>query len=265
MKNFCQHFPYFAHKGTQKQAFERKKLSWVKQAENPNNFRLEEIHLSREAEKILSISRVINMKKYFKKFGHTCDLKVELEGSGEIPDGDKKNWYRKKLLEWATIDLTSNLTLQHFNSFATAVREKKKHLKEHPLTIHPFSRLKMIWECVMIVSFLTGLIYIPLQYMDYVDKNMNVSNLFIMKVTKILGSVDMIVHFFSGYLDEEHFEVKFEVCVGVKCLEKNFSEVQRSSRKKLFSSEFSQFQICRVQYQLNFQVKENIKQSFLAS
>lgn len=206
MKNFCQHFPCSR---PQRQAFASKKLSRVKQAENPNNFRLEEIHLSRETEKILSISRVINMKKYFKKFGHTCDLKVE--GSGKIPVVDKKNWLRKKMVEWATIDLTSNLTLQHFNSFATAVSEKKTHLEGHPLTIHPFSRLTMAWEFVMILSFLIGLVYIPLQYMDYVDEQAdNVGNLLIMKVTKTLGSVDMVMNFFSGYLDQKKFEVRFE-------------------------------------------------------
>lgn len=191
-------------------ALQGKKLSLVKQAENPNHFQLGEIHLSRKTEKILFISRVINMKQYFKKFGHTCDLKVE--GSGEIPFADKKNWLRKKLVEWATIDLTSNLTLQHFNSFSTAVHGKKSHLEEHPFTIHPFSRFRLIWECLMICSFLTGLIYIPLQYIDYVvDDADNIGNLFIMEVTKTVGIVDMVMQFFSGYWDQKNFEVRFKV------------------------------------------------------
>lgn len=182
--------------------------------------------MSRETEKILSISRIINMEQYFKKFGHTCNLKVRDED--EIPVADNKNWFREKLFEWSTIDLTSNLTLQHFNSYSTAANAKKRHREEHPLTIHPFSRLKMAWECVMLFSFLIGLVYIPLQYLDYVDDDAsnNVGSLLIMKVTKALGVVDMVVIFFSGDWDQKNFEVSFKV---------KLLKVQRSKRRrKLF-------------------------------
>lgn len=151
------------------------------------------------------------MEQYFKKFGHTCNLK--LKDSDKTPAADKKNWLRKKFVEWSTIDLTSNLTLQQYNSYSTAVRGRKRHLEEHPLTIHPFSRLKMAWECVMIFSFLTALIYIPLQYLDYVDDDAtnNVGSLLIMKTTKALGVLDMVVNFFSGYWDERNFKVSEKV------------------------------------------------------
>lgn len=147
------------------------------------------------------------MEQYFKKFGHTCNLKAV--DSDETPATDKKNWLREKFVEWSTIDLTSNLTLQHYNSYATAVRGRKRHHEEHPLTIHPFSRLKMTWECVMIFSFLAALIYIPLQYLDYVDDDAtnNVGSLLFMKTTKTLGVLDMVVNFFSGYWDERNFKV----------------------------------------------------------
>lgn len=154
------------------------------------------------------------MKEYFAKFGHTCDLKEDEQSESSARVYDKK-WLHGKLIKWITVDPTSNLTLQHLNSHSTVVREKKFHLSNHPMTIHPFSRCKMLWECVMLSVFLCGLIYAPMQYLDYVDKvsHTNIGNLAIMKWVKGFCLVDMTFRFFTGYWDGRNFVVSKKNCL----------------------------------------------------
>lgn len=138
------------------------------------------------------------MRKYFETFDHSC----------ELSDEDIK---RTLLHEWTTIDPMTQLTRQNFNSFSTIDNERKFHLTSHPLTVHPFSRLKFAWDAVMLVTLLAGLIYSPLQYFAYVDKRdeTNVGNLFIMKWVKSFCIVDMTARFLTGYFDEQSFAVSF--------------------------------------------------------
>jgi hypothetical protein len=142
------------------------------------------------------------MRKYFETFGHTCELPDE-----GIEDASWRRW----LFKWTTIDPTTQLTRQNFNSYSTIVKERKFHLTSHPLAVHPFSRLKFVWEAFMLVTLLCGLIYAPLQYLDYVDKNeeTDVGNLLIMKWVKSFCIVDVVTRFFTGYFDERSFAVSF--------------------------------------------------------
>lgn len=154
------------------------------------------------------------MRKYFKKFGHTCDLKGELDLESSLKG---IRWVRKVFIKWTTVDPLSNLTLQHFNSHSNVMNERKFHLENHPLAIHPFSRFKFVWECVMVSSLLCGLIYCPLMYLDYVGKDeINVDSLAIITWVKAFCIVDMLTHFFIGYMDEENFVVSAKVSFNCK-------------------------------------------------
>lgn len=144
--------------------------------------------------------------RYYEAFGHTCSLKI---------DEDYRNYLSNRpplhrfLIKFTSIDPDSEPTKQFFNSHAAVVNGTKLHLDNHPLTIHPFSRFKFIWELIMIATFFSGLIYAPLQYLDYVDNESkgSIGNLAIMKTVKTLSSVDMILRFFCGYVDEKKFTV----------------------------------------------------------
>lgn len=60
----------------------------------------------------------------------------------------------------------------------------------------------------MASMFLTGLIYVPLQYLDYLDHDVAfIGNLIIIKTVKLTCLVDMILRFFCGYVDEKKFTV----------------------------------------------------------
>jgi hypothetical protein len=142
---------------------------------------------------------------YFKTFGHTCGLKI---------DEDFENYLNNRpplhrfLIKWTSIDVKSEITTQYFSSHAAVVNGMKHHLDSHPITIHPFSRFKFIWELVMASMFLTGLIYVPLQYLDYLDnEESHIGNLIIIKTVKLTCIVDIILRFFCGYVDEKKFTV----------------------------------------------------------
>lgn len=147
------------------------------------------------------------MKKYFEKFGHTCELNYD-EKAENLDQGRIKK-AKEAFVKWATIDPTSNLTLQHFNSHSSIVNERKFHLENHLMTIHPFSRTKMIWECFIVLVFLCYLVYGPLIFFDYVRENTktyleDISN---MKSMNIFCIIDMVTRFFTGYVDENNFVV----------------------------------------------------------
>lgn len=145
---------------------------------------------------------------YFEAFGHTCNLKIDEDFQFFL--NNRPPIYRF-LIKWTSIDPKSETTTQYFNSHASFVNGTKYHLENHPLTIHPLSRIKFIWEIIMATTFLTGLIYSPLQYLDYVDMSEikgDIGNLTIMKTVKIISILDMILRFFCGYVDEKKFKVR---------------------------------------------------------
>lgn len=151
----------------------------------------------------------MNMRKYFERFGHTCEWEVEEELVKFLAG---KSRLKQTCIKWTTLDIASNSAQQHFNSYSAIVNEMKFHLENHPTTIHPFSRFKQLWELFMIAVFLCGLIYSPLQYLDYVDMNSSdAGNIRIMKSVKILCIIDMALRFFMGHLDEPSFAVSIKL------------------------------------------------------
>lgn len=151
-----------------------------------------------------NFSRPFDMKNYFQKFGHTCELNEDVEDTQT-----DARWWSQTFVEWMTVNPTSNLTLQHFNSHSAVVRERKFHLMNHPTTIHPFSHFKAAWDCFRVLGLLSGLIYEPLQYLDYVDNNdySDVVNLSVILCVKFFCIVDMLLRFFMGHLEGHNFAV----------------------------------------------------------
>lgn len=146
------------------------------------------------------------LMRYYETFGHTCGLKIDEDFHNYL--NNRPLLYRF-LIKWTSIDPKSEATTQYFNSHAAVVNGTKFHLDNHPITIHPFSRFKFFWEVIMASNYLFGLIYVPLQYLDYVDndKQGDIGNLTIMKTVKTICILDMILRFFCGYVDEKKFIV----------------------------------------------------------
>lgn len=146
------------------------------------------------------------MKRYFEIFGHTCELIAD-----ENLD-PRREWFREIFIEWTTVDPTSNLTLQHFNSHSTIVNEREFHLANHRFTIHPFSRFKGLWETFITVVLLYALIRAPLRYLSFVseyDKE-NIDCIESMVTVKLLCIIDMALRFIMGHVDHENFAVSFK-------------------------------------------------------
>ncbi|CAG9797693.1 unnamed protein product [Chironomus riparius] len=143
--------------------------------------------------------------EYYEIFGHVCTLKDEEDLLQKHLIGRSK--FKKFIIKWTTIDPQSFVATEFFNSHSSVVNEMKSHLENHPMTIHPYSRFKFIWEFFMATIFLVGLIYVPLQYMDYVDDNLenDFGNVMIMEAVKISCMVDMVMRFFMGF--EKNYEI----------------------------------------------------------
>lgn len=139
------------------------------------------------------------MKEYFENFGHTCALCDDKEEEDFKGEGIMKAFTR-----WKTIDPTSVLTLQHFNSHSSIVHERRSHLTYFPWTLHPFSKIVMVWQIFMTVIFMFGLIYGPLLILFFVNerKVSKFGSMTIMMASKMVCIFDMIRRFFTGFLDE---------------------------------------------------------------
>ncbi|KAG5674638.1 hypothetical protein PVAND_004592 [Polypedilum vanderplanki] len=140
--------------------------------------------------------------KYFEKFGHFCSLKYDEKLENYL---DNLTWFQYLI----TIDPSSPITTSFFNSHSAVVNGMKYHLKNYPNTIHPFSKLKFIIECIMSVIFLCGLIYTPLLYMYYIrkDDQDTFGNVPVIYTIKLACALDMILRFFTGRVDERNVEI----------------------------------------------------------
>lgn len=144
--------------------------------------------------------------KYFENFGHTCGLEIDPDSESYLHNLPPLHRF---LIKSTSIDPKSETTMQYFKSHAAMVNGTKFHIENHPITIHPFSRFKFFWELVMAGNFLTGLIYGPLQYLDYIDDDVesDIGNITLIKIVKFICVMDMILRFFCGYVDEKKFTV----------------------------------------------------------
>jgi hypothetical protein len=145
------------------------------------------------------------MKKYFEKFGHSCELDDDVK-----VESSRREKIKETIVIWTTIDPTSDITLHHFNSHSAIVNERKFHLENHPRTIHPFSRLKLwIWEPVFVLVFLCALISGPLMFFDYIQKtDLYVEDMKYMYCVYVFCVIDMFLRFFNGFVVKKKFMVR---------------------------------------------------------
>lgn len=183
----------------------RKKVSEIKKAENICSFSATESSFGGANTRANSPRVETNkMKKYFEKFGHIC----ELEDDTKLQDFAKKR-FKSALFRLITIDTHSILTLQHFNSHSSIVKERKFHKENFTWTVHPFSRFKFIWDIVMVIVFFDCIILGPLRLLAIVEDRESLKNLSDVRLGKFIGIIDMFLQFFVGFVDEKKFAVSF--------------------------------------------------------
>jgi len=133
---------------------------------------------------------------YFEKFDHECELHDR--------DSDEDQLLRSSY--WFSIDASLPRTLHHFKSHFSIVREKKHHLLNHPLRIHPFSLFHFYWSCLMIVVFSVGMTYSPFMFLLYMDNN-RTGNMYMIVLPKLVGLIDIAVRFNTGYVNRRNMSV----------------------------------------------------------
>uniref|UniRef100_A0A182IVY4 Uncharacterized protein n=1 Tax=Anopheles atroparvus TaxID=41427 RepID=A0A182IVY4_ANOAO len=101
-----------------------------------------------------------NFPSHYCSVSHDVDL-VKLLVPADTVLRRIARWWRRLSL----IDPHSSLTRQVFRSDGAIKREISRHLTYFPVTIHPLSKLRFIWECLMIVTFATAFQLIPYDVM----------------------------------------------------------------------------------------------------
>lgn len=147
-------------------------------------------------------------RRYFKKFGHSCELNDEEENT-------TANQIKGSFNRWKTVDPMSILALQHFNSYAAIVNEQQSHLRYFPKTLHPFSRIVKVWRWFMLVIFSLGMFCGQLQLFIFVHDNpgeirkyTRVTILFV----RVICMTDMVRRFFTGFVDKDTNNVSHSLC-----------------------------------------------------
>ncbi|XP_046737174.1 potassium/sodium hyperpolarization-activated cyclic nucleotide-gated channel 1-like [Diprion similis] len=72
-----------------------------------------------------------------------------------------KHW-SNKWKQWSTIDASNPQTKKYISSLAVFNQEKRRHLRMSPFwIIHPFSRVRFVWDNVTLLVFAIGFFTIP--------------------------------------------------------------------------------------------------------
>ncbi|KAG7203711.1 hypothetical protein KM043_013739 [Ampulex compressa] len=91
---------------------------------------------------------------------------------------------------------------KYLRSRASIVLEKRRHLRNHRYTIHPFSIFRHYWNW-LIILVITGLLFaVPYQAGFDINRSSHVWTI-IKNILLLLCCTDMVVNFMTGYFDKE--------------------------------------------------------------
>nr|XP_022903133.1 potassium/sodium hyperpolarization-activated cyclic nucleotide-gated channel 2-like isoform X2 [Onthophagus taurus] len=160
---------------------------------------------------------MVNYKnQWFAKFGHDCDIKLAKEE--QLPmfrmDGSILLQIKNRIIRSmmaSEVNLRGNRILRS----QKAVHEEHIKQMKYPYIIHPFSTVRKNWEIIMLVTFLTVFLTIPLDVASYAFPLKNNLNQwthwkcfrFICDMTCFL---DVFVNFFTGYVDDKNHIIEMD-------------------------------------------------------
>ncbi|KAL7301338.1 hypothetical protein TKK_0006070 [Trichogramma kaykai] len=131
-------------------------------------------------------------------YTHRCELKDHV--SKDLISVKNNN----ALWNWITIYRKHPMCQEHLLSNASIVKDMKRHrLSQRWWIIHPYSKLKLLWDAVMLIiyaiSFVTVPFFICFVVLDYEEVNMDMANVYLY----FFHWVDIVCQCFTGYYDEQ--------------------------------------------------------------
>ncbi|XP_068894024.1 potassium/sodium hyperpolarization-activated cyclic nucleotide-gated channel 2-like [Tenebrio molitor] len=152
--------------------------------------------------------------KVFSTLGHECEMlaeddEVEKRFPGNTYwDKIKRGWMRSILVH----EKICKSCAIHLRSHGAIEKEKQRHIRYHPSSIHPFSSARIWWELFMTFICFVQLILVPLD-VGFFAFNVtmpfftSVYFLAVRMVTDLICCVDIGVNSITGYYDESKKEV----------------------------------------------------------
>ena len=146
------------------------------------------------------------MDKYFESFGHYCEIEVDQDFKKYLKT---KNRLQRFLINSTIIHPTSQRTLSYYKSFLAIVEERDEHIEKYLGSIHPLSKFCSWWHVIMTFIFFISLIYIPVQYFDYIDLQDDdiIGTIPYMMFINFFCVFDIVLRFLIGYFDFSQFKV----------------------------------------------------------
>ncbi|XP_074036622.1 potassium/sodium hyperpolarization-activated cyclic nucleotide-gated channel 1 isoform X1 [Leptinotarsa decemlineata] len=167
--------------------------------------------------------------KMFANYGHDCTL-------DDISDNYDWNYapgfsLLKKIQRWfvrlRVVSESSKLYTHHLRSFGAISAERRRQLKYHPYTIHPFSTGRIVWAIIMMVIILYQLTVTPFLFLLFDFKKENFAYSGILNAFRLYFDTLLLfnipVNCLTGYYDEPMQKVVLDVkLISIHYLKTNF-------------------------------------------
>ncbi|KAL3272598.1 hypothetical protein HHI36_014068 [Cryptolaemus montrouzieri] len=134
--------------------------------------------------------------------GHECSLSLAEDPLSVYLNDGPCVLLRRKFKQMFLISETLNKTKMVFRSSLRIGMEKQRHLRYFYWTIHPFSKFRFYWEIFMGFIFLTTMIYMPLYGINVLNPLTERWSNKYYHCLNLICIFDVIVTFFTGYLDK---------------------------------------------------------------
>lgn len=146
------------------------------------------------------------MNKYFENFGYYCEIEVDKAFNKYLKS---KNKLQRFLINSTIINPTSQRTFCFYRSFSEIVSDRDEHVENYLGSIHPLSKFCCCWHVIMTFIFLSSLLYIPVQYFDYIDLKDDdiIESIPYMMFINFFCVFDIVLRFLIGYFDFSQFKV----------------------------------------------------------
>ncbi|XP_075977959.1 potassium/sodium hyperpolarization-activated cyclic nucleotide-gated channel 1-like [Anticarsia gemmatalis] len=128
--------------------------------------------------------------------GHECHIGEEKLTAFYLEMG----MLRKCIFGLTTVHTCDVRALNMYRSYAALCAEKYRHFKNYPFTIHPFSRLRLYMEVIMLLFMLILSLSLAVHY-SQLNAGLRDCHVWLICVFDFVTLLNIIANFFTGYIE----------------------------------------------------------------
>ncbi|XP_063709399.1 potassium/sodium hyperpolarization-activated cyclic nucleotide-gated channel 1-like [Culicoides brevitarsis] len=145
------------------------------------------------------------------QFFHKCELTRTRDDNFEL----RYSRLRRNFIKIYSVNPNLGVTQHYLKSKALIREEKKRHVTQFWMTIHPFSSLTLIWDSFMIIVLTIAYFRLPFMFFDYLKYyRSSIDDLNILFVTNCFYLMDIVFRLFQGTVKEDENVSKIELHLG---------------------------------------------------